>query len=224
MNLPLNFVDPLGLDCDGGPATLSGTTADGIFIFKKPSAVSCPDQNFFGDNARLVGFFQIINRIKRAYCVALPSGKTVGVSGAIGGGAGSLEVVTNYNTGEVSGFGSAGFAATIPNVSANAGYIWNLGSSNSYYSGPFTNVSGSIGPIGVTGSASSNGALQPAPIFGPKKPFSVSANIGVSIFGAANGSFGTTYYSKPLSLGNITRGASATFDDYALFFARQICK
>ena len=83
-----------------------------------------------------------VQKVKKAVCSALPEGRTVGVSGGIGGiggQTGSLELVVNYNTGQVSGFVSGGFQAGwngVAQASASTGFIYgDLMADNSGYKG-----------------------------------------------------------------------------------------
>jgi hypothetical protein len=60
------------------------------------------------------GSGKLLSTLKGAYCSALPSGSVTGVTGStggIGGVPGSLEMVVNYNSGQVSFFASGGVAA-----------------------------------------------------------------------------------------------------------------
>src|SRR5271165_1313549 len=61
----------------------------------------------------------VLAKIKAAYCAALPSGRTLGLSGGTGGTGtvpGAAELVTNFDTGK-----------TTVVVSGGAGFGWNGG-------------------------------------------------------------------------------------------------
>ncbi len=122
-----------------------------------------------------------------------------------GGVTGSLDVVVNYQSGQVSTFRSGGGFAGFNgggSVQVSQGLIWgNLGNNNSKYSGPFTNASGSVGPLGVTVSRSSGGVRAALNFSGP---FIVSVTGGVSLFGPATGTGSLITSSQPTPAGNLT--------------------
>jgi RHS repeat-associated protein len=117
------------------------------------------------------GFFQ---QIMGAVCSVLPSGSTVTVSAAGGeliGFTGSAGSLVNYNTGEKSIFLSGGYFAGVNGlVSANVGTgaVYNLGDSNSNYSGPFDTGYGGIEKVGVYSSTSeTNNVSEDGATLGP---------------------------------------------------------
>ena len=76
-------------------------------------------------------------------CSALPTGRTFGVSGGLGG-VGSVggggEIVINYQSGQVSAFGFGGVQVGWnggASGSAYTGFVYGLNGSNSNYSGGF---------------------------------------------------------------------------------------
>ena len=154
----------------------------------------------------------------------------MGVSGSIGivgGEAGTLEVVSNYNTGEVSGFASGGVqVGWNGGASANllAGFITNLGTSNANYSGPFTNAAASVGPFGGFVGLSSAGYSNPLKI-DLKGAAVAGGTVGISLFSPASATASVTYYSKPLPLGNVftSAGPLATFDQL-MYVLRRVCQ
>jgi RHS repeat-associated protein len=78
------------------------------------------------------------NKIMKAVCGALPSGTVASFygNGNFVGTSGSLDLVTNFRTGEVTGFFSPGYfaGAATAGVSLTGGYTFgNLGSSNSNF-------------------------------------------------------------------------------------------
>ena len=115
----------------------------------------------------------VLQKIKQAYCAALPEGRTISLSGAIGvvgRQAATLEVVSNYNTGEVSGFACGGIQ------------------------------------VGWNGAAVAGGT------------------VGVSLFSPASATASVTYYSKPLSLGNIFTQGPLGAGDQLMFALRRVCQ
>jgi len=139
-----------------------------------------------------------------------------------------LEVVTNYNTGEISGFASGGLQVGFNGgFSGNviAGNIYNLGTSNSNYSGPFTTAAGSLGTFGGFASCTARGVTSPFCVKGAPSVLGVSA--GKSGFGPASLTASATSYSKPLPLGNIKTNGFASplaMTDLLMFAARQLCQ
>src|SRR5882724_9459702 len=123
---------------------------------------------------------------KEEVCRYIPSGRTVGLSGGVGivgGQTGGVEQLINYNTGEVSGFGYGGLQAGLNgglNGSVNAAFVWNLGDSNSNYSGPFTNGQAYVGPVGIYTGLSSGGFDHPTPDLSGPNSVGVSFGKGLA--------------------------------------------
>jgi RHS repeat-associated protein len=155
---------------------------------------------------------QVVSKV----CSAVPAGKVQGVSGGFGGllgPKGSLELVTNYRTGQVSAFGSGGASlgwSGAANGSAFFGFVWGLNGNNSNYKDGFTSGSISVGTplvhVGVqlTGSSSSggfaNGPEQMAPNYNVT---SVTVGINASLISpSVIGDVSATNYSQPLQLGS----------------------
>jgi RHS repeat-associated protein len=145
---------------------------------------------------------KLLSTIKSNYCKAIPSGSVTGVNGStggIGGVPGSLEVVVNYNSGQVSVFASGGVSVGWQGGaqgSAFTGYVYGLKNDNSNYSGGFTTISGGAG-LGGFISHSSGGPNAPTPsgnvwAFGP--------SIGGSIITGFTGSVSATNYTQLLNL------------------------
>ena len=163
--------------------------------------------------------------IKSAVCSALPAGRTTGVSGGIGGiggQTGSLELVVNYQSGQVSGFASAGLQLGWnggAQGSVFTGFIyWDLGANNSGYSGGFTSLSANAG-VGGSLSVSSGGLNGPTNF----RPVSVAAlNLGTSLVPGPTGTASATNYTQPLSLGKFWALSNPL--DLTLFLAAQVCK
>jgi len=169
--------------------------------------------------------------IKQGFCASIPSGRTLGVSGAIGGiggQAGTLEMVTNYNTGEVSGFASGGVQVGFNGgASANVllGLISNLGNSNANYSGPFTNAAASVGAFGAFIGLPSAGLSNPLKI-DPNGASVGGVTAGASLFGAGAATASVTYYTKPVSLGKIWSTPPGPFSvyDLSMYLVRRVCQ
>jgi RHS repeat-associated protein len=166
-----------------------------------------------------------------AVCQNIPEGRTFGLSGGIGlvgGQTGTLEIVVNYNSGQVSAFASGG-----PQIGWNGGlqgalitgFIYSLGNSNASYSGGFTNVSASVGPVGIFTALSSGGARSPTAIK-LNRPNVVGGSLGANILGSpATATAAATNYSQPFGLGSVFNNPYLTTPlDYVLYAARQLCK
>jgi len=135
--------------------------------------------------------------------------------GGIGGQNGSLSVVVNYNSGQVSGFATGGLQVGwngIAQASVSTGFIYGaLGSNNSGFSGSFTTGSGSGATFGGYGSFG-NGVQ----VYG--------GSLGASLTGAT-GTLSRTATSSPLQFGNILGSLAVTPLDNALSLARQaVCQ
>ena len=168
------------------------------------------------------------NSIKQKICSAIPSGRTMGVSGGVGG-VGSVvgggELVINYDSGQVSAFGFGGAQVGWNgglSASAYSGFVWGLNSSNSNYSGGFTGVNGGAGLGGFA--SSSSGGLTGGPSGLVPNPRSVTAagvSLGTGLLPGFTGGVNATNYTNPLQLGKYW--ASSPLD--GLFIAaRSLCK
>jgi RHS repeat-associated protein len=178
MNNPLALVDPLGLCvidgkeynsndwvCNPGQVGSSGPGGpggSGIPIYglywngeRYAQYISGFFSWFYGGESRVGGIGggdgAANNSIKQKICSAIPSGRTVGVSGGVGG-VGSVvgggELVINYDSGQVSAFGFGGAQVGWNgglSAAVYSGFVWGLNSSNSNYSGGFTGVNGGAG-------------------------------------------------------------------------------
>jgi hypothetical protein len=176
----------------------------------------------------------ILQTIKNDLCSATPQGRTTGVEGSFGGpggGTGTFEIVTNYNTGEVSAIYSKGvYAGWNGGLEGQAfsGAIYNLGNSNSNYSGGFTTGSGSFGAVGGYVSQSSGGlssnSVDPFPPAGAKPVRVVGGSVGWNVTGSLfTGQGSVTNYSNPVPLGRYWTIATNPVDLLG-FIERQVCK
>lgn len=137
-------------------------------------------------------------------CATLPVGRTFGVTyglGGIGGVSGSVEVVINYNSGQVSIFGSGGLAAGWQGgaqTSAVTGYIWgHLKDDNSGYSGGFSTVYGSA-LLGAYHSESSGGITGTFGDMVPNGNVKVTGiSVGASLVPFPTGGVTVTNYTNP---------------------------
>jgi RHS repeat-associated protein len=151
--------------------------------------------------------------IRRAICSLIPSGRVSGVSGTLGlvsGPTGGVELILNYDTGQISAFAFGGAQVGWNGAATGTlyqGNVYGLNGTNSNYSGPFTggNVSGKV--AGVFGAKS-------GPVYAVGGSASLSLLSGPFSFGANR-----TVYSSPLQLG---RFWAFQDQDYYMFLGRQI--
>lgn len=124
-------------------------------------------------------------------------------NGSFIGTSGSLDLVTNLRTGEVTGFFSPDYfaGAATAGGSLTSGYTFgNLGSGNANFSGGFTGVSGGYGIIAGSLSTPSGGPASPVSGINPKAPGHVTTvSVGVQTPGRALALNAT--YSLPNQLG-----------------------
>jgi hypothetical protein len=114
--------------------------------------------------------------------------------------------------------------ANLLSGSAYSGFAYGLYDDNSNYSGGFTSISASYGPISVTGSRSSNGVGEPIGVAPPGTPGAVTTitmggGEGLNSQGTAFGS--VTNYSNPIQIGQFT---GFGYIDFLAYGARQLCK
>ena len=167
--------------------------------------------------------------IKRTICGLVPSGRVMGVSGGVGGTGGAeggLELVLNYDSGQISGFAFGGVQGGWNGVFSGmlySGFVYGLNGSNSNYSGGFTGFNGGAG-LGVFGASSSGGLtgnLQGLVPNGTVKAGGVS--VGASLVGAFSGGVTATQYTNPLQLGKNWAFALSPVDEL-IYDMRQVCK
>jgi RHS repeat-associated protein len=171
----------------------------------------------------------LVQKIKSAFCKTLPSGRTIGVSGStggIGGVPGSVEIVTNFNTGQTSAVASGGVLVGWnggAQASVNAGFIWGLGNNNANYSGGFTSGSASggvfTGGFGIFGSSSSHGLNGGKPDF---RVTSAGVSWGGSLIPLPTGGVSFTGTSQPVNLGSA--GPPSNLGDYLMYLLRRPCQ
>ncbi len=170
----------------------------------------------------------LIGGIESSICSTLPQGRTFGISGSVGGvggQTGSVEIVINYNTGEMSGFASGGLLAGwngVAQASVSSGFIYGaLNGDNSGYSGGFSAFQGGDGP-GFFRASSSGGLTGGVSGMIPDGNVTAAgASFGVSAIPLPTGGFSVTNYTKPLSLGR-SRALWSPID-YLFYWARRGC-
>ncbi len=138
--------------------------------------------------------------LKQTVCSVLPQGRVTSLNGSVGlvgGQQGSVQQVVNYNNGEVNNFFTGGLQVGWnggASASVSAGFVYKPNSqfSNSDFSGPFNNVSGSA-PEGPGGSVSwaSNGVKI------------VQGGVGVNLIPGPTGNYSYTWTSGPKPGGSI---------------------
>jgi RHS repeat-associated protein len=260
LNNPTTLTDPLGLDAtscgtyDGAPAFCTTSTDSGSEDYEYYTNLSYSEWSCLINNCLLYGgeptqsgggggapapapkptLPSLLTTIKNDICSALPQGRTVGVGGGIGGvggQTGTVELVTNYNTGVSSLFVSGGVQAGWnggAQASAFAGFIYgNLGPNNGRYSGGFTTLGASVGPefsVGAYVSASSGGLNGgPSGVVPSQGGIRViGASVGASLLGPVTVTGSLTNYTNPLASSPF--GALSNPLDLGLFLARQVCQ
>ncbi|MGA9668051.1 MAG: hypothetical protein WBQ94_02520, partial [Terracidiphilus sp.] len=160
-------------------------------------------------------------------CGYLPSGMIQSFSGNgnFVGTAGSIDLVTNFRTGEVTSYFSPGYFAggTTAGVSLTSGYTFgDLGNGNTNFEGGFTGGFGGLGLVTGSVSTSSGGPAKPWSGMNPTASQHVTTLSG-GIQTPGRGAGANTTYSLPLAkLGNYwTIPTDPTV--MALFLANQLC-
>jgi RHS repeat-associated protein len=234
-NNPFRYVDPTGLDVDQvgncywntrtDPETGRTTYVGSPVCFDQGSGTGSDGSSTTPDSHPNPSVPQTI---KQKICSAIPSGRTIGASGGVGGvgsPGGGGEVLMNYNSGQVSVFGFGGLQIGWNGVisgSVYTGFVWGLNNSNSNYSGGFTGVNAGAGLGGFA--ASSSGGLTGGPgqlIPNPRDVTAAGVSFGAGLVGAVSGGVTATNYSKPAQLGKFW---AFTQMDWLLYAARQVCK
>ena len=160
-------------------------------------------------------------------CGYLPSGEVQSVfgNGNFIGTGGSLDLVTNFRTGEVTGYFSPGYFAGAAGLGASltSGYTFgDLGAGNTNFEGGFTGVSAGGGIITGSVTTSSGGPLSPFSGINPRAAGHVTTvSAGVQTPGRLL--MGTSTYSLPLgSLGKYWPIAADPITAL-LYAANQLC-
>jgi RHS repeat-associated protein len=252
VNNPLGYIDPMGTQSQpggGGDGTMVVTTCTDFgcswketvnviaLIYASPlgstlstreaEMVERPTEIQTAEGGGGTQANSANNGLKQKICRAIPSGRTIGASGGVGGvgspGAGG-ELVVNYNSGQVSAFAFGGMQVGWnggASGSVYSGFIYGLNSSNSNYSGGFTGVNGAAGIGGFA--ASSSGGLTGGP--GGLVPNGAVKVGGVSFGGGLLGGFSggvtATNYTNPAQLGKYWALGPV---DWLLYAARQVCQ
>lgn len=246
-NNPLSYVDPLGLTttCDYNSYTiLSGGWVNGQWmpVYIVEVNLYCSDTGGSGGGASGTsgsgggggggagggaGNSSITQRI----CKKLPSGRTTGVVGGIGGTVAPQaggELVVNYDSGQVSAFGFNGVQVGWnggASASVYTGFVWGLNSSNSNYAGGFTgaNLGAGVGGFVAASSQGMDGSGLNGIVPNPRDVTAGGVSFGASLIPGITGGVTLTNYSNPAQLGKYW-GFGLNELDWILFAARQICK
>ncbi len=230
---PVNLTDPLGLQSDCA-----------FYLIRCDENERCYEQGYFCGLSGIEEFemveeevseilrnlAKIARKLKSALCKAMPEGRTTSLVGGIGGisgQTGTLTLLNNYNTGEVSLFVSGGlFAGWNGGIQGGVqtGFVSNLGDTNSNYSRWFTTFSGSVGVTGAYSSSSSQG------LSGNPLAFNASGvrehGIGLSvpfIRSPFTATASSTYFSELHRFGRFGSAALTTPLDVLLTGLRQLC-
>ena len=246
LNNPLVFVDPSGLEAcppsgeiNGDPCTYtpptSGGDGGGFDCFFNPGSIFCG-----GGGPGSGPVFSVTatatppstppsapkKGIKARVCSVIPSGRTEGFSGGIGGVGsvgGGVELVLNYNSGQTSAFSFGGLQlGWNGGVSGSiyTGFVYGLNTLNANYSGGFTSVNGGAG-LGAFAASSSGGLTHGASGLSPTGEVkAVGVGVGAGLLGGFSGGVSATNYTKPLQAGKF---AGFTPQDLLLYAARQLC-
>jgi len=175
LNNPLVYIDPDGTTCvtdicvgvDSGPYSPVGIILNSFAPPISPVGNPSPGGGNFPGGLGYTGPGVVIpSNIFAKICGVLPSGSVSSISGNgnFVGTAGSLDVVTNFRTGETTGFFSPGYfaGAATAGGSVTTGYTFgNLGSGNSNFAGGFSAVSVGSGYLAGSIATSSGGPASP---------------------------------------------------------------
>ena len=170
--------------------------------------------------------------LKQKLCSALPTGRTTGVSGGMGGFGsvgGGGEIVINYQSGQVSAFSFGGVQVGWnggASGSAYTGFVYGLNASNSNYSGGFTGVNGGAG-FGGFAARSSGGLTGGAGGLLPTNGVTAAGvSFGAGLLSGATGGVTATNYSDPFQFGSGFSALIRSFSpiDSLMYLAQQGCK
>jgi RHS repeat-associated protein len=224
-NSPINFIDPLGLYSE--TITVTGPPVPG------PTRHQQEVREWELLNRELDRELERASagaeRIRSIICRAIPTGRTLGGSysmGSLTSGVTGVELVLNYDSGQVSAFGFGGAQAIWNGViSANAysGMIYGLQSDNDNYKGGFSGFAAG-GTYGVFVARSSGGLTHGWRNLWPRGAVkAVGLTVGKSLVGAGTVEVSSTEYTDPLQLGKYW-GFGTSPGDWLLYAARQVCR
>jgi hypothetical protein len=162
----------------------------------------------------------------QSYALRQPAEGVSGSLGAIGGQVGTVELVLNYNTGQVSVVVSGGVQVGWnggAQASAFTGFIYGaLGGDNSGYSGGFTTGQASAFGVGIFRGYSSGGLTGGASGLLPNGQVTATGvSLGANLMQTPTLGVSATDYSSTLSLGSAW---AFTPLDIALSAASQVCQ
>jgi RHS repeat-associated protein len=241
-NNPLAFIDPLGLGtCDSPDNGLcGGPCPDGGILCSPPSPdcnspnvvcvsadplppqspgqcdyVGCAGSGGGGSGKSSNG---VLQKVKSAYCSAVPSGRSTTVTvaaGGIGSVSGSVDTVVNYNSGQTSLFATGGGGLGWNgggSLTATTGLVYGLGNTNNGFSDQFKgfNLYVPVAPnVSAGGSRTSGNGVTV-----------YSAGISGSLAGRVSLGGTWTNTTKPFDVGKFT-GYSPI--DYLGYLLRRPC-
>jgi RHS repeat-associated protein len=189
-----------GINC-GWPSPASGRGSAGGTGGSSPAKPPAPPPG-------------LLSKFKNAVCSVLPEGRVMSINGSIGGIGGqngSVSVVINYASGQVSGFATGGLQVGwngLAQASVSVGFIYGaLRPNNEGYSGTFTTGSFSGATFGGFGSFG-NGVQ----VYG--------GSLGTSLTGVT-GTLSRTVTSRPFQFGKTVGSFMMTPLDVVLSVARQ---
>ena len=160
-----------------------------------------------------------LSQIMKPYCLAVPSGRSSSLSGALGGigsVTGEVDQVLNYNSGQSSLFATGGMSFEWnggASATASTGLVYGLDGTNNGFSGPFKGASfyapTPIPFVSGGGSVISGGGV-----------IVISAGASAALVGRYGGGISATNTSKPLNTGRFT---GFFLGDYLGYLARRPC-
>lgn len=160
-------------------------------------------------------------------CGLLPSGSVLSAwgNGNFVGTAGSIDLVTNFRTGEITSYFSPGYfvGPTKAGASVTSEYTFgNLGTGNTNFEGGFTGVFGGWGYFTGAASTSSGGPAKPLSGIKPKAPGHVTTVAGGV---QTPGRGGAAYTTFSLPLAKLGKYWTIAMDPQliAMFAANQVC-
>lgn len=235
LNNPLSFTDPLGLatvicytypDTNDPAYNRSGTTIGVIAGYTYCESVGdggggggAAGGGGGGGGTGTAPNNGLLDKLRKAYCSAVPTGRSESVSGALGGiGAvsGEGDMVLNYNSGQTSLFATGGMSFGWnggASVTATSGLVYGLDGTNNGFSGPFKGASfyapTPIPFVGAGGSVVHSGGVTV-----------VSAGASAALVGRYGFGVSVTNTTNPLNIGRFT---GFSLGDFIGYLARRPC-
>jgi hypothetical protein len=238
-NNPLAYVDPTGLCDPYSEICVTVVDCNGLYT-DAPQCVDSTQQpwltipNFFcvfsggcggnspnppsGGGGGGKGSSGVLQKVKSAYCSAVPSGRSTSVTvaaGGIGSVSGSFDTVVNYNSGQTSLFATGGGGLGWNgggSLTATTGLVYGLGNTNNGFSDQFKgfNLYVPVAPnVSAGGSRTSGNGVTV-----------YSAGISGSLAGRVSLGGTWTNTTKPFDVGKFT---GYTPIDYLGYLLRRPC-